>query len=67
MTTPAPQNRVIRARTGLRNRKRSGGSTYARRLKGHYADRYGAFANGHRTQAETIAGRNLSYELNRGD
>lgn len=46
----------VRSRSGLRNRHRSGQSTYSRKKKSTRADSYGAFTNGHRIRAERIAG-----------
>jgi len=43
-----------RLRTGLRNRHRTGRSTYSRENKAAVADRYGEFENGRRKTADRI-------------
>lgn len=52
----------MRHRTGLRNRFRSGRSSYSVKDKRRRADTYGSFERGHRTRAEVIAGTTLTYE-----
>lgn len=42
--------------SGLRNRFRSGKSTYCVKHKGRRADRYGSFTNGKQQGVDTIAG-----------
>jgi hypothetical protein len=46
----------MRKRTGLRNKFRTGKSTYAKRKKGAQADRYGSYVGGELRSSETIAG-----------
>lgn len=46
---------MARRRTGLRNRKRTGRSTYSRLGKSRSADYYGSYASGKQVTPERIA------------
>lgn len=50
-----------RKHTGLRNRYRTGRSTYSVLNKGRRADRYGAFEQGRQRSPDIIAGHSVSY------
>lgn len=52
---------MSRKRTGLRNRFRSGRSTYSKMYKKTYRDTYGHFENGRKLRTEVIAGRALPF------
>lgn len=55
---------MARKRTGLRNKFRTGKSTYSIRKKSTEADRYGSWSQGKRVAgAEVIAGRSMNYRL----
>jgi hypothetical protein len=46
---------MARRRTGLRNRKRTGRSTYSKLGKARSADYYGSYVNGRQVSPERIA------------
>jgi len=48
-----------RRQTGLRNRYRTGRSTYSIERKSRGADRYGSYLNGRQTKSDVIAGETL--------
>lgn len=50
---------MARKRTGLRNRYRSGASTYALAGKASTRDTYGNYAAGKCLRSDNIAGRNM--------
>ena len=51
-----------RKRTGLRNRRRSGGrSVYSVERKARTADRYGEYQNGRQVKQDVIAGHALKW------
>jgi hypothetical protein len=50
---------MARKRTGLRNRYRSGRSTYCAQDKAKSRDRYGKYMNGKCLDSDVIAGRTL--------
>lgn len=45
---------LVRNRTGLRNRSRTGGSSYSAKNKADRADRYGKFENGKRISPDSL-------------
>lgn len=51
---------MSRKRTGLRNRHRTGRSTYSRAGKHDRRDTYGTWSSGRQDRPEVIAGRTLS-------
>jgi hypothetical protein len=53
----------MRHRTGLRNRRRSGRSSYSIRGKARERDSYGEFSSGKRRTPDIIAGRTMGQEL----
>lgn len=52
-----------RSHTGLRNRHRSGRSTYSVKRKGSQRDIYGTFQQGKQMSPDVIAGHVLSYKF----
>jgi hypothetical protein len=50
---------VARKQTGLRNRYRTGRSTYSIEHKSRGADRYGVYDKGRQSRADVIAGNTL--------
>jgi hypothetical protein len=52
---------MARKRTGIRNRYRSGKSSYSVKGKSTSRDRYGKFTNGRQDTPDVVAGRTLHY------
>lgn len=52
-----------RSHTGLRNRHRSGRSTYSIKRKASVKDRYGKFNQGRQETPDVIAGHVLNYKF----
>lgn len=53
----------MRKRTGLRNRFRTGRSTYSGEHKSVGSDRYGEYTNGIRKTGEVVAGSNSRWKF----
>lgn len=52
----------MRKQTGLRNRFRSGRSTYSVKGKSKVGDKYGAWDKGTQTRSEVVNGKTLTYD-----
>jgi hypothetical protein len=57
----------MRKASGLRNKFRTGRSTYSIKAKNRKADKYGEWKAGIQVRSENIAGRVLSYDAGQGE